>query len=359
MAASAGALTGCPLSVPESLPQVRTAGSESGQADGNADAGEQPLSQLIADTLQRNLQTRALSTQLHGAWQILHGVLAYGREFIVETPDGTKPTIDYLLGGGEIRGFEPMFGDRFGDDARRGLRMELAPDNKVSQGHRDQWLAVLCQCDLPLETEVRGGDHVFTFADWLNQAEWDVPLNLELEFSWTLIALSAYRSTDHSWVARDGETYSTELLLESEIERDLEQSACGGTHRLIGIATALRKRIAEQMPVTGVWQRAQQLVSSCIAESKENQNPDGTYSTAYFHRPGWVRDLGETLGTTGHVLEFLSIAADQQTLHETWVVRGVRKLCGVLDQCDGIDLECGGLYHALHGLVEYQRRTTA
>ena len=54
--------------------------------------------------------------------------------------------------------------------------------------------------------------------------------------------------------------------------------------------------------------------------------------------------------------EFLAIAADEETLQSEWVQRSVRKLCDVLRQCRGIDLECGVLYHALHGLVEYQRR---
>lgn len=336
------------MSVPESLPSAP-----------NMDGDEnnlQTILQLVTKTIEQNQRTRTLSVDKHGAWQILHGVLAYGRDFEVQTPDGPAPVVDYLLGGGRILGFEPYLGASLGESKRPGLRLELAPDNKVSQGHRDQWLAVLCQTNLTLETELKSGDHVFTVADWLNQAEWDVPRNIEEEFSWTLIPLAKYRPTNHRWVASNNLEYSTELLLESEIDRNLELSACGGTHRLIGIAMALQKRREEGEPVTGVWQAAKELIDQCIAESKDNQNPDGSYSTAYFHRTGWVRDLGEILGTTGHVLEFLAIAADVETLQQEWVIRSVRRLCEVLEQCDGIDLECGGLYHALHGLQEYRRR---
>jgi hypothetical protein len=80
---------------------------------------------------------------------------------------------------------------------------------------------------------------------------------------------------------------------------------------------------------------------------------------AYLHRPGVARDLGERLGTTGHVLEFLAFAAPDQTLQEPWVERSVRHLCRVLNDCQGIDLECGVLYHALHGLAEFQARMQA
>jgi len=316
------------------------------------------LESLVARTLEQNLQGRTLSTETHGAWQILHGVLAYGRDFPVGTPSGTTGALDYILAGGTLGGFEPVPGDSFGDPARRGLRMDMQPSTKVGQGHRDQWLAIVSQCGLPIETEVKSATHTFTLQDWLRQAEYDVPRNLELEFSWSLIALTAYHDTDYRWTARDGVEYSTEDLVASELQQSLAGSVCGGTHRLIGIAMSLDKRRSEGKPITGVWKDAEALLDQSIELARQNQNPDGSYSIAYLHRPGWTRDLGETLGTTGHVLEFLSFAASDQTLAEPWVERSVRRLCQVLNQCQEVDIECGVLYHALHGLSEYQRRRT-
>ncbi|MEM0927301.1 MAG: ADP-ribosylation factor-directed GTPase activating protein isoform b, partial [Planctomycetota bacterium] len=136
----------------------------------------------------------------------------------------------------------------------------------------------------------------------------------------------------------------------------LAESACGGTHRLIGIAAAVEKRRQESGSFSGTWQLARQTLEAAIELARRNQNPDGSYSKAYMHRTGWCRDLGEKLGTTGHVLEFLASAADPSTLRSQWVCRSVTHLCDVLDQCVGVDLECGVLYHALHGLVEYRRR---
>ena len=51
------------------------------------------------------------------------------------------------------------------------------------------------------------------------------------------------------------------------------------------------------------------------------------------------------------------MTADQATLQTEWVHRSVDRLCDVLGQCRRTDLECGVLYHALHGLAEYQRRS--
>ncbi|MEL6107256.1 MAG: hypothetical protein AAFU85_14545 [Planctomycetota bacterium] len=353
---SAALLTGCPLSIPEVLPHADHGKTGGGSPDDGApDDGS--VASLVARTLDHERRTRGLSTMVNGAWQIFHGILAYGREFEIDTPSGRVPAVDYFASGGSCSGFRPQPGDTF-EDQRVGLRVEMQPMTKVGQGHRDQWLAVVAQAGVELDAPWVADDRNYLISDWLRQAEYDLPLNLEEEFSWTLIPLSLYRPSDHSWKARDGEIYSTDLLLESEISplRDLTASVCGGTHRLIGVAYCVRKRQAEGAAMSGVWQSAQDFLNDAIEMARVNQNPDGSYSTSYLHRAGWCQDLGEMLGTTGHVLEFLSVAAEAETLRSDWVERSVCKLCDVLRQCRGIDLECGVLYHALHGLVEYQRR---
>lgn len=349
--ASATLLTGCPLSIPESLP-------DAGETTGDEAVDSGSVADVVARTLDHERRTRGLSTMVNGAWQIFHGILAYGRDFEIDTPSGRIAAVDYFAAGGSCNGFRPQPGDSF-ENQRVGLRVEMQPLSKVGQGHRDQWLAVVAQAGLKLDASWLADDRDYLISDWLRQAEYDIPLNFEGEYSWTLIPLSIYKPTDHAWTARDGETYSTDLLLEAETapERDLAASVCGGTHRLIGVAYCVRKRRAEGAGMSGVWQAAQQFLDDAIEMARVNQNPDGSYSTSYLHRAGWCQDLGEMLGTTGHVLEFLSVAADLQTLRSDWVERSVRKLCEVLRQCRGIDLECGVLYHALHGLVEYQRRT--
>ncbi|QDT09610.1 hypothetical protein K239x_15560 [Planctomycetes bacterium K23_9] len=319
-----------------------------------------PVAAHVQQSLSDNLAKRGLSTELHGAWQVLHGILAYGQDFTLQTGRGSQPAVDYLLSGGALDGFNPRAGDMIGSPPRRGVRVELQPDSKIGQGHRDQWLAVILQSGVSEDDSITTVDGDYTIRDWINQTQFDVPLNLETEFSWTLIALTALDPTTQTWVARDGETYSTELLLQSEVQQYQESAqsgACGGTHRLIGIAMALNKRRAEKLPMDGVWAEAEQVVSDAIEVARQNQNPDGSYSTSYFHRQGWTRDLGESLGTTGHVLELLAIAAPQETLSQPWIERTARRLCEILDQCEGIDLECGVLYHALHGLAEFQKRS--
>lgn len=325
-------------------------------ASRDAASGGDALLNRVGETLAVEKDRRGLSTMVNGAWQIFHGILAYGEHFEVDTPAGRRSALRYFKGGGTCDGFQPTIGDALEPTGRYGMKVALEPSTKVGQGHRDQWLAVVAQAGLPIDATWKVGDHEFVIEDWLRQAELDVPLNYETEFSWTLIPLSFYRGSEHRFTGRDGNTYSTELLLESELSEDLTASVCGGTHRLIGIAYALRNRVAEGKPVRGVWADAASHLQAAIELSRVNQNPDGSYSTSYMHRTGWCHDLGDMLGTTGHVLEFLAVAADRETLQTDWVRRSVNQLCDVLQQCRDVDLECGVLYHALHGLVEYRRR---
>lgn len=321
------------------------------------DVEEQPsdLVSLIDQTLEWNRDSRQLSTEQHGAWQILHGILAYGSELVVATPEGPRPALEHLIEGSAVNGFHPSPGHSFGED-EFGLQMPMDPATKVGQGHSDQWLAVLSQCGLPLDTVIESEGLSFTLDNWLRQAEFDVPRNFTGEYSWTLIALSAYRDTDYQWTGADGESYSTDLLLRAELDQEIADSVCGGTHRLIGIAMALNKRRDEDKPIIGDWALAERVVNQHIQLAKTNQNPDGSYSTSYLHRTGWTQDLGEAIGTTGHVLEFLAIAAPDATLNEPWVQRAAGRVCGMLSECKDVDLECGMLYHALHGLQEYRAR---
>lgn len=341
---------GCP---PTSAPETPPLEVENTSSSPSAN---QQLKTRLDATLDAGLRQRQLSIQRNGAWQILHGVLAYGQDCSMETPEGTVPVIPYLLDGGVMKGFEPLPGDRFENPDSQGLRMELDPGGKTGQGHRDQWLAILSQCDIPADQTIRVGSRDFTVLDLVRQTEWDIPRNLEMEYSWTLIGLTAYRPTTHRWTARDGNTWNIAGLVESELQRDLRSSACGGTHRIIGLAMTLQRHLEEGGQRAGVWAEVGERLNQAIAAAKMHQNADGSFSSAYFHRPGWTPDLAETLSTTGHTVEMVSIAADDATLREEWVERAVMRLCDVLELTADVDLECGALYHALHGLQVYRQR---
>ena len=155
---------------------------------------------------------------------------------------------------------------------------------------------------------------------------WDV--YEDKECSWTLIALSHYLADiNTSWDAADGQVWSVEKIIAMEAAQDLNESACGGSHRLIGLAMALNRHLDEGHAPRGAWLAADETIQQAIETARKFQNPDGSFSSHYFSRPGASVDLAVDLGATGHTLEFLAVAMTQEQLQQAWVQRAVVHLC--------------------------------
>ena len=152
----------------------------------------------------------------------MHGVLAYREEFPVQVGRDMKnmSAVEYVLNGGTMNGWTVRPGDVL-EDGRRGLRAVVEPGTKKGQGHADQWLAVLAQCGLSPDQEIKIGPDTYAMKDFLQQVQRDAPRNLNQEWSWTLIGLTSYLPTDSTWTANDGQTWSIERLVQGEIEQDV------------------------------------------------------------------------------------------------------------------------------------------
>ncbi len=200
------------------------------------------------------------------------------------------------------------------------------------------------------------GDETVTMQDFVSQVQWDVPRNIEREYSWTLIGLTHFLPTDASWTALDGETWSIERLVQIEAEQELGTSACGGTHRVIGLTMALNRHLAAGGQLAGGWALAKQVIEQAVTDARQYQNSDGSFSTRYFTSPGSSPDLAQNLGTTGHILEFLALSLNDQQLRQPWVQQAAANLCELFRLTRNVPLECGALYHAAHGLLLYRTR---
>ena len=315
------------------------------------------LRDWIDQVLSYTANRRRLNLQDHAAWQVIHGALAFGRDLRILDKEGQDMVaLDYLLQGGTMTGWNLQPGVPLGDPPRLGLRAILEAGSKTGQGHADQWLGYLADLGYSLDQEIIAGGHTYTVADYLRQIEHDVPYNGTQEYSWTLMALSAYRPTTYEWTAGDGATWSIERLLEIEINHELAGSACGGSHRMTGITMAVAARRRQNVPLAGVWRDANQLIQQCVENAQNFRNPDGSLSTNYFQRTGNSADIKDRLAATGHVLEFVILASPNDALREAWIRQAVIYLCQLLDKTRGVDLECGALYHAARGLSLYRER---
>lgn len=290
------------------------------------------------------------------AWQIVHGALAFKREFLVSDGGRDVSAVDYILAGGKMKGLDLRRGDLLDEATKRyGISTVIAED-KMGQGHTDQWLGYLSDCQLPLAEPIVVEGEKHTIADYIDQAKLDIHKNPIQEYSWTLMALTAYYPTDYTWKAGDGSEWTIAKLVEIELGHSLEASACGGTHRMTGLTMAFNRHVAAGKPVTGVWKKLEERIGACIDDARQYQNPDGSLSSNYFARPGKSADLAVCMGSAGHVMEFLATAMSKEQLQEPWVKRAVLDVCKLFRKTKPVDVECGALFHAAHGLVLYREK---
>jgi hypothetical protein len=145
-----------------------------------------------------------------------------------------------------------------------------------------------------------------------------------------------------------------------EADADIFTSACGGAHRLCGLVIAVQKNLAvtgrgpDQL--AGGWAAAQEVIDECIDRARRFQQADGSFSIHSFERPGTSADVFAKLSATGHVFEVLTLALNDERLAEPWVTRAADRLVTLLEQTSDVDVECGALYHAAHGLLLYRDR---
>ncbi|MFM7242589.1 MAG: hypothetical protein ACKO40_00235 [Planctomycetaceae bacterium] len=302
---------------------------------------------------------RRLDASVQGAWQIVHGVLAFGPDFPLDARGTTSSALDYLLGGGRATGWKLRAGSV-------GVAAEVEPGSTMGQGHPDQWLGYLSQCGvaadgqgtpagIPLDTPLQVGGRSFTVRDLLAQAQHDIRPGQEA--TWTLMALSHWLPPDAAWTAGDGEAWTTERVVRMEARADVPSAACGGAHRLYGLATAVAaSRRATGRDPEGGWGEAESVLDHHLDRARRFQQPDGSFAVRPFERPGTSPDVFARLSATGHAFEVLAVALDDTRLAEPWVTRAADRLVTLLETTADLDVECGALYHAVHGLAIYRDR---
>ncbi|MEX2027634.1 MAG: ADP-ribosylation factor-directed GTPase activating protein isoform b [Pirellulaceae bacterium] len=315
------------------------------------------LRQSLDDAIDFTRQKRRLDVKDQAAWQIIHGALAYKRDFPVLVDGQDVSAVDYVLQGGQMNGWNLARGDLLDEKTGRyGVRALYEPGTKTGQGHYDQWMGYLSDAGLKLDEPVMVEGKPHTVEDYILQIERDVPRVSNREYTWTLMALTAFRPTSYEWTASDGEKWSIEKLVDIELEYETDNGPCGGTHRMYALALARNRHLAGGGKLEGIWQEVQQKIDFEVDRAKAAQNADGSLSPHYFQRPGMVADITEWMASSGHVFEFLAEALGKEQLEEEWMKRAAAKLCSQFKATKPIDVECAKLFHAAHGLVLYREK---
>jgi hypothetical protein len=292
---------------------------------------------------------RPLNTLDHTPWEVMHWSLTWGAGATIRQGNAGSDLVrsfEWLNRGGRCNG-QVMVA------TNRGRLIAL--QGKGMQGHASQYLAVMAQARLPKSTPVTVDGKQFMISHLLETEKRACREGTELTFA--LIAMSHYLDTDATWKSVDGTTWSLAKLVEEELAQPIHGAACGGTHRLFGLAYACQQRREATGRLDGVYEQANRFYR--LHQQKmfsELQNRDGSFSTAWFERPEDGKDVERQLRTTGHMLEFLVSTADQKVLYHPKTIAAVGFLAGILDKEPEKEWKIGPMSHSLHALAIYQER---
>ena len=280
----------------------------------------------------------------------MHGALAYGRDFQIYKDGQLVPALDYLLGGGELRGWTLRKGDH-------GVDSIVEAGSSMGQGHEDQWLGYLSQVGLkPEQVLVVGGEN-FTVRDLITQAQWDIYDGMEA--TWTLMALTTYLPLDAEWPAKDGTTWNIPGWSRWKRRRTSQPAPAAARTGCMAWPWPCKRYRAEGGKITpdgtGPWDKPTQDrrrgAGRARVSTARRQLVDGLFCP-FCDRA----DIAVRISTTGHALEFLTVALSDEDLKQPWVTRAALNLVESLEKTKDFDLECGALYHAVHGLELYRAR---
>jgi hypothetical protein len=344
-------VVGCEQDVAVVAPPIKPAATD-----------DKPLTDAeLAARVDRAIQLtgeRVLDVDVNNAWQVIHGILAYGTKLQMNVKGTKVSALNWLFAGNVMKGWDLYPGDK-------GLEAKLDPGSSEAQGHPDQWIGYFSQCGVGLDDKIvvavgpEKKPTTFTMRDMIEQAKWS--LREGQEATWTLMALAAYSSPDYlpidgSWKARDGKEWTFEKIAEMEAQAGIEGAACGGAHRLYALTEALALYKKTGKPLTAGWQKAQALVDKSLSDAREYQQPDGGFSTNMFFRSGISADVDARINSTGHVFEVLAYGLSDEDLRSPWFTRAAQYLCKKIEDSKSIPVSCGGLYHGAHGLMIYRER---
>ncbi len=278
-------------------------------------------------------------------WGVMHSMLPFGVDSQLAVDGRRVNTLGWLCWNGQCRDQQLLYTEQ-GE-----LRTRQGPG---VQGHRGQFLSMLAQSKVKRDFALRVDGADFTVGD-LVRYEMDT-CRPKSELTFKLIGLSHYLKSDTTWTTSDGEQWSIERLIEEELAQQVNGAACGGTHRLMGFAYAVNRRLKRDEPLTGQWRRAADLVRKYHKHAATLRNSDGSYSTSWFEKPEAYRDIDRRMQTTGHILEWLVFSLPREELEKRYIVESVDYLNHLMFSNRGHEWPVGPKGHAIRALALYDER---
>ncbi len=312
-----------------------------------------PSDPVLAKRLQRTeaclthyLDNHPESTSVRSPWAVMHAVLAFGGDYELTHGQGRVNAISWMCHNGTCRtqrmftpkgkGFTPNVGDGV-------------------QGHEGQFLAILAQCDVPLNYPIQIGSSKYTVEDLVRYEM--ATCNEKSELTFKLIGLSYYLDSNKQWRANDGKIWSLQKLIQEELSQPIVGAACGGVHRLMGFSFSAKQRQIQGQPLNGQYVRSAKFVRDYIEYTWQLQNPDGSFSTNWYEGRGNEPKDERKVQTSGHMLEWLMFSMTDEEIKNPRIGKGIDFLLSkIYDQRD-YKWPIGPRGHATRAIALYQART--
>jgi hypothetical protein len=288
---------------------------------------------------------RPETTARRSPWAVMHAMLPYGVEGELIVGNQRVNAIGWLCYNGRCR-TQSLFIAK-----SQGFSMAVGPG---VQGHEGQFLAMLAQSLVPRTYPIKVQGRSYTIEDLVRYEMAGCREKSELTFK--LIGLSHYLPSDYSWKSQDGKTWSISKLVEEELAQPLVGAACGGTHRLMGLSFACKRRQLQGMPLDGQFGRARRYLDDCIDYAFSLQNPDGSFSTEWFETRANKPDMDRKVQTTGHILEWLAYELPEDQMHDPRILKAVQFLLSQIWDRRDHDWAIGPRSHAIRALVLYDQK---
>ncbi len=294
-------------------------------------------------------ERRYLVANEHSPWQIYHGMNAFRRDFKIEKDGEVVRAIDW------ISKTNPQFRDLpWFQKTVHGGRAHKYTVPYHFEGHPNQSLALMVMSNLPTDFEFKVDHGTITIADIIHNAKMNIDPREEL--TWTLWFLTHYVDTEETWTTRLGETWSIEKLVGDQVKTKVTKSACGGSHNLYSLAVSRNNHLRDGGQLRGVWVQADQKLKRYMMAARSLQRRDGSFPTHYFRGYGSPKSFSEQISSSGHMMEWLMVAASDRQMDDEWIERGIYYLAKKLIDNRDQSAECGPLYHAVSALNIYRDR---
>lgn len=227
-------------------------------------------------------------------------------------------------------------------NSRNGVSIRTQ-EGKAAASHVDHTLAALAEVGTPLSVPVRGPDAVTTVRALLENSLREFSLN-QVEYEWSTLTYALYLPPVKSWVSKEGQDISFDILAERIMRQTYSQGVCFGNHRLHTLTMLLRvddsQHILEPSTRQHILDHLQEATRRLVQNQHEYGYWDGDWSSQKpLEKDRTDQSLANKILATGHALEWWALAPTELHPPREVLTRAGQWLAKTIGEMDDADVK--------------------